>query len=178
MCNQRKKILAHLYSTHIDAYKALPRHPFEKSDQNSTLQIPAYKQKLKQKVPVTHSIRKWSDDADASLQDCFASTDWNMFGIHPMALRNRPPQSSASSISVLMTSSPQWLYVHIPIWSHGLQATSASSWSINESNNCSGWLCDTGLGSQCETIKQANIHKAAGPDGLPGCVLKACADQL
>jgi hypothetical protein len=22
---------------------------------------------------------KWSDDADAKLQDCFASTDWNMF---------------------------------------------------------------------------------------------------
>jgi hypothetical protein len=23
--------------------------------------------------------KKWSDDADAKLQDCFASTDWNMF---------------------------------------------------------------------------------------------------
>ena len=41
--------------------------------------IPAYKQKLKQEVPVTRSIRKWSDDADAKLQDCFASTDWNMY---------------------------------------------------------------------------------------------------
>ena len=29
-----------------------------------------------------------------------------------------------------------------------------------------------------QTVKQVNIHKAAGPDGLPGCVLKACADQL
>ena len=28
---------------------------------------------------MTCSIRKWSDDADATLQDCFASTDWNMF---------------------------------------------------------------------------------------------------
>ena len=28
---------------------------------------------------MTWSIRKWSDDADAKLQDCFASTDWNMF---------------------------------------------------------------------------------------------------
>ena len=28
---------------------------------------------------MTRSIRKWSDDADAMLQDCFASTDWNMF---------------------------------------------------------------------------------------------------
>jgi hypothetical protein len=29
-----------------------------------------------------------------------------------------------------------------------------------------------------KTFKQVNIHKAAGPDGFPGCVLRACADQL
>ena len=29
-----------------------------------------------------------------------------------------------------------------------------------------------------KTFKQVNIHKAAGPDGLPGRVLKVCADQL
>ena len=70
-------MLDHLYSTHRDVYKALPCPPFDKSDHNSILLIPAYKQKLKQEVPVTRSIRKWSDDADATLQDCFASTDWN-----------------------------------------------------------------------------------------------------
>jgi hypothetical protein len=29
-----------------------------------------------------------------------------------------------------------------------------------------------------KTFKQVNIHKAAGPDGLPGRVWRACADQL
>uniref|UniRef100_A0A4W5LD23 Reverse transcriptase domain-containing protein n=1 Tax=Hucho hucho TaxID=62062 RepID=A0A4W5LD23_9TELE len=29
-----------------------------------------------------------------------------------------------------------------------------------------------------KTFKQVNIHRAAGPDGLPGRVLRACADQL
>ena len=29
-----------------------------------------------------------------------------------------------------------------------------------------------------KTFKQVNIHKAAGPDGLPGRVLQACADKL
>jgi hypothetical protein len=29
-----------------------------------------------------------------------------------------------------------------------------------------------------KTFKQVNIHKAAGPDGLPGRVLKACTDKL
>jgi hypothetical protein len=74
MCNQSEKTPVHLYSTHRDVYKALPRHPFGKSDRNYILLIPAYKQKLKQKSPVT-----LSDDADAKLQDCFASPDWNMF---------------------------------------------------------------------------------------------------
>ena len=58
---------------------ALPRPPFGKSDHNSVLLISAYKQKLKQEVPVTRSIRKWSDDVDATLNVCFTSTDWNMF---------------------------------------------------------------------------------------------------
>ena len=29
-----------------------------------------------------------------------------------------------------------------------------------------------------KTFRQVNIHKAAGPDGLPGRVLKACTDKL
>ena len=36
-------------------------------------------QKLKQEAPVTRSIKKWSDEADAKLQDCFAITGRNMF---------------------------------------------------------------------------------------------------
>ena len=74
-----KKILDHLYSTHRDAYKALPRPLYGKSDHSSILLIPAYKTKLKQEVTVTRSIRKWSDEVDAKLQDFFANTDWNMF---------------------------------------------------------------------------------------------------
>ena len=77
MCIQKDKNLDPLYSTHRDACKALPHPPFGKSDHNLTI-IPAYKQKLKQKAPVTLSIRKWSDEADAKLQDCFAITVWNM----------------------------------------------------------------------------------------------------
>jgi hypothetical protein len=34
------------------------------------------------------------------------------------------------------------------------------------------------LADVSKTFKQVNIHKAAGPDELPGRVLKACADQL
>ena len=66
-------------STFFIAYKALPRPPFGNSDHNYILLIPAFKLKLKQEVPVTHSTWKWSDVADATLQDCFACTDWNIF---------------------------------------------------------------------------------------------------
>jgi hypothetical protein len=76
---QEKNSLDHLYSTHRDAYKVLHRSPFGKSDHNSIFLILAYKQKLKQEVPVTRSIQKGSDEADAKLQGCFTSTDWNMF---------------------------------------------------------------------------------------------------
>ena len=65
--------------THINANKSLPCPPFGKSDHNSILLLPTYEQKLKQEVPVPRSIWKWYDEVDAKLQDCFASTDWNMF---------------------------------------------------------------------------------------------------
>jgi hypothetical protein len=38
-----------------------------------------YKQKVKKEVPVTRSVEKWSSESEIMLQDCFASTDWNMF---------------------------------------------------------------------------------------------------
>ena len=45
---------------------------------------------------------------------------------------------------------------------------------MHESTSFSRRLCDHAVRSRCEV----NIHKAAGPDGLPGRVLKAYADQL
>ena len=53
-----KQTLDHLYATHRDAYKALPRPPFGKSDHNFILLIPAYKQKFKQEAPVTRANKK------------------------------------------------------------------------------------------------------------------------
>ena len=34
------------------------------------------------------------------------------------------------------------------------------------------------IADMSKTFKQVNIHKAAGPDIFPGCILRACADQL
>ena len=49
---------------------------------------------------------------------------------------------------------------------------------MHESTSCSGRLITLSLADVSNNFKQVNIHKVAVPDGLPECVLKACADQL
>jgi hypothetical protein len=41
--------------------------------------------------------------------------------------------------------------------------------------DCVIWLS---MADVSKTLKRVNNHKAARPDGIPGCVLKAYADQL
>jgi hypothetical protein len=66
-----KKTLDHFYSTHRDAYKALPRHPFGKSDHNSTLLIPDYKQKLKQEAPASSDgIEEYTTSVTVFINKC------------------------------------------------------------------------------------------------------------
>ncbi|CDQ83165.1 unnamed protein product [Oncorhynchus mykiss] len=49
---------------------------------------------------------------------------------------------------------------------------------MHESTCCSGCVITLSVADLSKTFKQVNIHKPAGPDGLPGCVFKACTDQL
>ncbi len=73
------RILDHCYTSFRDAYKFLPRPPFGKSDHSSVLLLPAYRQKLKREAPALGTIQCWSDQSDATLQDCFDHVDWDMF---------------------------------------------------------------------------------------------------
>ena len=107
-CATRRKItLDHLYSTHRASYKALPRPQFGKSDHNSILLIPAYKQKLKQEAPVTRSIKSGHMKQMLSYRTVLLAQTGIFSGIPPMALRSKPHLSLASSISASMTPSPQ-----------------------------------------------------------------------
>ena len=67
MCNQRENNSGPPILHTQRRIKALPHPLFGKSDHNSILLIPSYKLKLKQKAPVTRSIKKWSEEADAKL---------------------------------------------------------------------------------------------------------------
>ena len=75
------KILDHCDSNFRDAYKPLPRPPFGKSDHDSILLLPVYRQKLKQETPMLKSVQRWSDHSDSTHQDCFGHVDWDMFRI-------------------------------------------------------------------------------------------------
>lgn len=67
--------LDHVYTPFRDAYKALPRPSFGKSDHVSVLLLPSYRQKLKRDRLVTRTIQRWSDQSDSALRDCFSPTD-------------------------------------------------------------------------------------------------------
>ena len=41
--------------------------------------LPKYKQKVKQTKPVTRTVSQWTQVATEELQDCFDSTDWDVF---------------------------------------------------------------------------------------------------
>ncbi len=73
------RILDHCYTSFRDAYKSLPCPPFGKSDHSSVLLLPAHRQKLKCEAPALRTIQRWSDQSDATLQDCFDHVDWDMF---------------------------------------------------------------------------------------------------
>ena len=50
--------------------------------------------------------------------------------------------------------------------------------TFEDSTSCSGCLITLSVADLNKILKQVNVHKAAGPDGLPGHVHRACDDQL
>jgi hypothetical protein len=53
--------------------------PSDQSDHDTVLLLLSYRQKLKQDVPVTRTIERWSDQSESMFQDCFDHADWEMF---------------------------------------------------------------------------------------------------
>jgi len=79
-CSTRSdKTLDLCYCNIRNAYKCTKRDPLGISDHHSIVLTPCYKQKLKQQKPTVKTIKKWSEDAEQSLQACFDCTDWSVF---------------------------------------------------------------------------------------------------
>ena len=79
-CSTRKdKTLDHCYTVYKGAYHASARAPLGKSDHNTVILIPAYRQKLKTVMPVKKTVEKWSPESTEALRGCFECTDWSVF---------------------------------------------------------------------------------------------------
>ena len=79
-CPTRKdKALDHCYTVYKGAYHASARTPLGKSDHNTVILIPAYRQKLKTVMPVKKTVKKWSPENPEALRGCFECTDWSVF---------------------------------------------------------------------------------------------------
>ena len=107
------------YSIHRNAYKALP------SANDSILLLPVYKQKLKQEVPGMRSVPKWSDEANAKLEECFASTDWNMF-------RDSSNIIKEITINDFFPTVTQHMYPNKKPWSYQFQGMGNGHESLQE----------------------------------------------
>ena len=73
------KTLDHCYTTVKNAYKAVARPYLGNSDHNMILLIPTYKSLFKTVKPVHKTVKRWTEDASLSLQNCLEITDWDMF---------------------------------------------------------------------------------------------------
>ena len=123
---------------------------------------------------------------DAKLQDCFSSTDWNMFrdssdGIEKyttsvIGFINKCIDDVVPTVTVRT-------YTNQNLWKHSQELPSDTSlldelnylYARFESNNTETCMIAPAVPEDCvitadvsNTFKQVNIHKAAGPDGLPG----------
>ena len=74
---------------------------------------------------MTRSI-KWSDEADAKLQDCFASTDWNMCRDSSDGIEEYTTSVNGYNNKYVDDVVPT-VTVHTPTTSHGLHAVSSLS---------------------------------------------------
>ena len=74
---------------------------------------------------MTRSIKKWVDEADDKLQDCFASTDWNMLRDSSDGIEEYTTSVIVFIDDVVPTVTVRTVYT--PTRSHGIQTASALS---------------------------------------------------
>ncbi len=74
-----KHTLDFVYTTQRGAYKALPLPHLGASDHITVMLMPAYRPLVKVIKPIHKQIQVWPEGSSEALQDCFDTTDWNMF---------------------------------------------------------------------------------------------------
>lgn len=72
-------ILDFVFTTQRGAYRALPLPHLGASDHITIMLMPAYRPLIRVTKPVQKQIQVWPEGSSEALQDCFDTTDWNMF---------------------------------------------------------------------------------------------------
>ncbi len=74
-----KNTLDFVYTTQRGAYKTLPLPHLGASDHITVMLMPAHRPLVKVIKPIHKQIQVWPEGSSEALQDCFDTTDWNMF---------------------------------------------------------------------------------------------------
>ncbi len=188
-CGER--VLDHCYSHFQDAYKSLPCPPFRKSDHSSVLLLPAYRQKLKREAPTLRTVKCWSDQSGAILQDYFDRKQaiYNLRKSMKASKRQykRSMWQGINNITGFKGNKPATVNIvniaslpdelntfHARFVAHNIAHTeSTPAVAAEEVSALSISVMDL-----TRSFKRVNIRKAVGPDVIPGRVLRACIFQL
>ena len=71
--------LDHVYTFQRGPYKAFPLPHLSASDHITVMLMPAYRPLVKVTKPVRKEVRVWPEGAVEAIQDCFNTTDWEVF---------------------------------------------------------------------------------------------------
>ncbi|XP_056880280.1 uncharacterized protein LOC130520605 isoform X2 [Takifugu flavidus] len=79
-CHTRdNKTLDLFYANTKEAYHSLPLPPLGRADHNLVHLRPVYKPLVQRQPAVTRTVKKWSEEAEEALKDCFNTTLWDVF---------------------------------------------------------------------------------------------------
>ncbi|KAF7643914.1 hypothetical protein LDENG_00231270 [Lucifuga dentata] len=63
----------------MEACNSPPPPPLGRSDHNLVHLLPVYKPLVHSQPPATRTVKRWCDEAEAALKDCFDLTVWEVF---------------------------------------------------------------------------------------------------
>nr|XP_057907087.1 uncharacterized protein LOC131104187 [Doryrhamphus excisus] len=81
-CTRDNKTLDLCYANTKEAYNSTALPPLGRSDHNLVHLQPVYKPLVRRLPAVSRTVKRWSDEADEALKDCFNTTVWEEL-FHP-----------------------------------------------------------------------------------------------
>ncbi|XP_076607962.1 uncharacterized protein LOC143333672 isoform X1 [Chaetodon auriga] len=67
------------YANTKEAYESSPLPPLGRADHNLVHLLPVYKSLVNRQPAVSRTVKRWSDEAEEVLKDCFDTTAWDIF---------------------------------------------------------------------------------------------------